>query len=362
MNTPNLVTKNDILEAPCLLQQPWKTTGQKIIHELRTLDNTELSSIFRTWITVYFKSEIKKVLLSDENPISATEKVLKNILSLIPPIHSLSSLSIISPPLSKIESSCTYDHFGTLFSTNATKSFWEQPYHQLKIRLERNHIDLDIFKDATIVDIGCGSGRNSFVLKDLGAKKVIGIDISEAGIQLANQRKEELGIGNEIEFLVGSAMDLPFHEHEFDIAFSMGVFHHTPNWKKCINEMYRIMKPSGVGLLMYLNEKPGGILYDHIDFLRCILLNDNPKTIQKSLELLGIDNSDIIGILDPLLCEINEKLLSSDIESHLTSLNAQDIKRFERGSDYDSIEKIYNNEPFAEAKYGVGEHRYYFRK
>ncbi len=113
---------------------------------------------------------------------------------------------------------------------------------------------------------------------------------------------------------------------------------------------------------MYLNEKPGGLLYDHIDFLRCILLKDDPKTIQKSLELLNIDNSDIIGILDPLLCEINEKLLSSDIESHLNSLHAKDIKRFERGSDYDSIEKIYNTEPFAKEKYGVGEHRYHFKK
>jgi len=157
-------------------------------------------------------------------------------------------------------------------------------------------------------------------------------------------------------------MHLPFQDNTFDIAFSMGVFHHTPDWKKCINEMYRVMKPSGIGLLMYLNEKPGGILYDHIDFLRCILRNDDPKTIQKSLELLNIDNADIIGILDPLLCEINEKLLSSEIESCLNLLGAKEIRRFKRGSDNDSIEKIYNKEPFATLKYGVGEHRYYFKK
>ncbi len=363
MDIANRVTKKDILEVPCLTRTPWKNNGQKIISQLRSLDDSEISSILRTWIAVYFKREIKKILSSQENPTMALEKLLKQILALISHISPLSnSLSSIANSSLLQKNFNSYDHFGTLFSLNATPSLWEQPYRQLKVRLERNNIDLSIFKNTTVIDIGCGSGRNSFVLKSFGAKKVIGIDISKSAIELANHRKKELGIGDEIEFLVGSALELPFEDNRFDIAFSMGVFHHTTDWKQCINEMFRVMKPSAVGLIMYLNENPGGIFYDHIDFLRCILRNDNPKIVQKSLELLNINRSEIIGILDPLLCKVNERLLSSDIENHLHLLGAKDIYRFIRGCDTDHIEKIYNNEPYAKLKYGVGEHRYFFRK
>lgn len=343
---------------------PWSDIGKSVSEKLQHLGNSNLSTIFRAWVVNYIYQEVNNnILLSDQNPISATEALLERVLNLTESMH---DLSILMPDISHSartgDTKTTYDHFGTLFSTNANKVFWEQPYKQLKIRLERNSIDLSIFQDSTIIDIGCGSGRNAFVLRDFGAKKVIGIDISETNIALANKRKAELGIGDEVVFIKGSAMDLPFDDNSFDIAFSMGVFHHTPDWKKCMHEMYRVMKPSAIGLLLYLNEQPGGLFYDTIDFLRYILRHDNPYTIQKSLELLHVDTSRIIGILDPLLCEINVKLTKEEIESVLSSLGAYHIRRFIRGADHDHIEKIYNKEAFAQEKYGVGEHRYIFYK
>ncbi|MCQ9207569.1 MAG: class I SAM-dependent methyltransferase, partial [Omnitrophica bacterium] len=304
------------------------------------------------------------ILASDQEPLS---QIVSNFAENIESLKVKKNLSEELRPLGArqnrvaCDDTSSYDHFGSLFSKYVNKKFWKQPYHQLMVRLKRNNVDLSIFKNAMILDMGCGSGRNVFVLKELGADKVIGIDISESGVVVAKSRQKELGMDG-LEFYIASALKLPFDDNAFDIVFSVGVFHHTPDWKKCLYEMYRVMKPGGIGLLMYLNEKPGGLFWDVIEILRCVVRDDPPLLIQRSLEILGINPNHIIKQLDPLLCHINVRLSVNEIESHLNSLGAYEIRRFLRGADTDRIEKVYNKEPFAKEKYGIGGHRYFFHK
>lgn len=60
-------------------------------------------------------------------------------------------------------------------------------------------------KDMTVLDIGCASGRFAFQLIEAGAKKVIGIDVSPAAIQAAEQRRQTSLYVDHLEF---KAMDL----------------------------------------------------------------------------------------------------------------------------------------------------------
>ena len=67
-------------------------------------------------------------------------------------------------------------------------------------------------------------------------------------------------------------------------------------------------------------------------------------------------------MLDHVMVPINIRLRPEEIEYCLAKAGATGVRRLNRGTDFDRIEKIYQEEPFATVKYGVGENRYVFSK
>ena len=83
-----------------------------------------------------------------------------------------------------------------------------------------NDMDLaKIIKDKSVIDIGCGSGRFSIALSQMGAKKVTAVDINAQGLETAKKFSKESGIEN-IEFIEHNILDLPFQDESFDFVFS----------------------------------------------------------------------------------------------------------------------------------------------
>lgn len=72
-----------------------------------------------------------------------------------------------------------------------------------------------IFKDCKLVDLGCGTGKQSFAAEEIGAK-VIGIDCSKEAIKFANRVKKE--INSSCCFTIGDYTDIPFRNNAFDIV------------------------------------------------------------------------------------------------------------------------------------------------
>jgi SAM-dependent methyltransferase len=66
---------------------------------------------------------------------------------------------------------------------------------------------LEIGPDDTVIDVGCGSGVLSFVAARLGAKRVIGCDISEEAVEAASKNAKRLGLDDRVEFRAGSLLD-----------------------------------------------------------------------------------------------------------------------------------------------------------
>jgi len=95
----------------------------------------------------------------------------------------------------------------------------------------------------TVVDFGCGSGENSLLLARRGAN-VIGVDISESLIRVAQRRLEVNGIGGRAQFVVGSAHDLPIKDGTVDVVLGIAILHHL-DLNATSNEVHRILKPRG---------------------------------------------------------------------------------------------------------------------
>ncbi len=112
---------------------------------------------------------------------------------------------------------------------------------------ERTLIEKYFKKEDSILDLGCGTGRTTIELYKLGYKKIVGLDISEQMIQMA--QNIALSFEMEIEFIVGNACDLPYPDNSFDHAFfSFNGLMQIPgkqNRKNALKEIQRVIRPGG---------------------------------------------------------------------------------------------------------------------
>jgi SAM-dependent methyltransferase len=104
-------------------------------------------------------------------------------------------------------------------------------------------------KEATIADVGCGTGSLSGLLIP-HVKAVFGTDISSACVERA-QRRIRGG-----QFKVYDGTTLPYEQNSVDLAMTSCVMHHVPpaNWKSFTLEMSRIVRPGG--LVAVLEHNP----------------------------------------------------------------------------------------------------------
>jgi SAM-dependent methyltransferase len=66
---------------------------------------------------------------------------------------------------------------------------------------------LEIRPDDTVIDVGCGSGVLSFVAARLGARRVVGCDLSPEAVIVARQNAKRLGLDDRIEFREGDLLE-----------------------------------------------------------------------------------------------------------------------------------------------------------
>jgi SAM-dependent methyltransferase len=107
----------------------------------------------------------------------------------------------------------------------------------------------------TVLDAGCGNGSSTLGISRLGAT-TIGIDLS-SGIDKAREYFEPADREQASAMYVqGNLMDAPFKPESFDVIFSAGVLHHTPNTKQSFMALAPLVKPGGrFYVWLYRHEK-----------------------------------------------------------------------------------------------------------
>jgi len=93
-----------------------------------------------------------------------------------------------------------------------------------------------------VLDVGCGPGYLTVEYARRGAI-VSSVDLTEAAVEIT---RKHLAYRNCLaDVRVGNAEDLPFPERSFDMVFSSGVLHHTPDTLRAFRECYRVLRPGG---------------------------------------------------------------------------------------------------------------------
>lgn len=95
----------------------------------------------------------------------------------------------------------------------------------------------------TVLEYGCGDGRNTLLLARRGAK-VTAVDISPELIDIARRRLRENNVVANVDFIVGSAHDLPLPDNSIDVVFGMAILHHL-DLKSSQREVRRVLRSGG---------------------------------------------------------------------------------------------------------------------
>ncbi len=95
-----------------------------------------------------------------------------------------------------------------------------------------------------VVELGCGSGANLWIARQLGKGKYVGVDARQSQIDAARKRAQDLGIGN-AEFRVADAADTGLKTESFDALFCRCVLIHQPDPRPIVAEARRILRVGG---------------------------------------------------------------------------------------------------------------------
>ncbi|MBU6384123.1 MAG: methyltransferase domain-containing protein [Verrucomicrobia bacterium] len=97
-------------------------------------------------------------------------------------------------------------------------------------------------KDKKVLEIGFGMGTDLLTWRLEGAE-VYGIDLTPEHYRLATLNFKTHNQPAHLQ--IADAAHIPFPSESFDICYSHGVLHHTPDTVRCISEAYRVLKPGG---------------------------------------------------------------------------------------------------------------------
>jgi SAM-dependent methyltransferase len=162
----------------------------------------------------------------------------------------------------------------TLINTDkqAVREFWEraacgeelylydagrQAYHEQACRRYELEPYIEQFarfqstQGQRVLEIGVGLGADHQRFAEAGAI-LCGIDLTERAVVHARRRLEHCGLASELK--QGDAENLSFDDESFDLVYSWGVIHHSPNTSRAVSEIYRVLKPGGTAKLMIYHK------------------------------------------------------------------------------------------------------------
>lgn len=163
--------------------------------------------------------------------------------------------------LVQVPSSTPKLHTMTSVEKEAVKGFWEREacgerygseQDRLRYQLEPDILGFAQFDSAAgqrVLEVGVGMGAD-FVRWVRAGALATGVDITDRAVSLTRRRLDQEQLTADVS--VADAESLPFPDEAFDIVYSWGVLHHTPNPARALQEAQRVLAPGGeLRLMLY---------------------------------------------------------------------------------------------------------------
>ena len=138
-----------------------------------------------------------------------------------------------------------------------------------------------------VLEIGVGMGADHVRWAQAHPALLAGIDITDRAIRYTQRRFELADLKSAL--VNGDAEALPYRDGVFDIVYSWGVIHHSPDTARAAREIHRVLKPGGVAKVMiyHLRSMTGYMLWLRYGLMRGRPLTGLREIYAKHLESPG---------------------------------------------------------------------------
>ena len=109
-----------------------------------------------------------------------------------------------------------------------------------------------------LLDIGSGLGGPARYLAKVCGCRVTGVDLTAEFVAVAIELARRAGLAAQVEFKQGSALDLPFADGSFDLAWSQNVAMNIADRPRYYAEMRRVLRPGGRLAIQDVAQGPAG--------------------------------------------------------------------------------------------------------
>jgi len=139
-----------------------------------------------------------------------------------------------------------------LYGKEFNKYTYIHSWHNSIRSLERLN---PIIKGMDILDAGCGWGRIILgILEKYSGLNLVAMDYQQESLDNGIKIIGNESNGNNIKWIKGDIMSMPFKNDSFDIVYSMRVFQHLNSPEQAASEILRVLKPGGKFLILVQNK------------------------------------------------------------------------------------------------------------
>lgn len=109
------------------------------------------------------------------------------------------------------------------------------------------------YHNKKVLEVGVGAGTDFLQWVRAGAI-AYGVDLTQEAVDHVKNRLQLYNLHTQ-EVQVADAEQLPYKDNTFDLSYSWGVIHHSPNTQKCLEELIRVTKPGGTIKVMVYHRR-----------------------------------------------------------------------------------------------------------
>lgn len=197
----------------------------------------------------------------------------------------------------------------------------------------------EIFKDKTVLDIGCGAAGKSLYYATLGAKIVHGVDVVSSYAQESAALAAKKGLSDKFVFHLGDAAKLEFEDEMFDTIIMNDSMEHVSKPLDVLKECERVLKKGGrlfVNFCPY--HHPYGAHLSDVIAIPWVHLFFSEETMIEAYKELVSGYDDAKRRIDFRFSEGKDKKM------HISYINRMTIERFNMISKHIRLKKIYYRE------------------
>jgi MPBQ/MSBQ methyltransferase len=142
-----------------------------------------------------------------------------------------------------------------------------------------------------VIDIGCGLGGASRVLASEFGCRVSGVDLTPDYCRAAKAMAQWVGLEDIVEYKIGDALDLPFPDATFDVAWTQHASMNIADKTRFYAEAHRVLKPGGRFASYDILQGPGGPVLFPVPWARQPVISHlvTPEEMRRLLEEAGFE-------------------------------------------------------------------------